>query len=260
VADTFGKDFRRFFLRGLAAVLPTILTIAVIVWVLQRTNDYVAKYINIALAWLYAAVKVWVQGSGEQPYLEAVRKTYGDIWYNVWSGKLWWVGFVVAIIGVYILGRFVASFVGRKLLQLIDRWFFRLPVLKAVYPSIKQVTDFLLSEKKLEFSRVVAVEYPRRGMYSVAFVTGAGLSTITDTNGGEWLTVFVPTSPTPVTGYTLIVRRTEVIDLPLSVDDALRFTISGGVIAPAAEALRPEQIEQIRRGVLPSTEEKEAVR
>ena len=104
----------------------------------------------------------------------------------------------------------------------------------------------------MEFSRVVAVEYPRKGVWSIGLVTGPGMRTLQNANEGVYLTVFIPSSPTPVTGYTITVRRDEVIDLPVHVDDALRFTVSGGVIMPAVEQLSQAEMERAQLGALPS--------
>ena len=149
--ETFGTDFRRFFLRGLAAVLPTLLTIAIIFYVFGFVHDNLGKHINSLAVYIIA---------------RAVDKPFDDIW-AFWDHYLWWVGFLLGISAIYIFGRFVASFIGRSIWRLFERAFHRVPVVRQIYPSVKQVTDFLLSEKKLDFSRVVAVEYPRKGVYSL---------------------------------------------------------------------------------------------
>ena len=113
----------------------------------------------------------------------------------------------------------------------------KLPGIKQIYPSVKQVTDFFFSDRQVQYSRVVIVEYPRKGIWSLGLVTNTGMRTVDESLPGELLTVFVPSSPTPVTGYTITVRRDEVIDLPISIDEALRFTISGGVIQPPSQQL-----------------------
>ena len=106
----------------------------------------------------------------------------------------------------------------------------------------------------MEFSRVVAVEYPRKGIWSLGLVTGPGMRTVHEQLGGDLLTVFIPSSPTPVTGYTITVRRNEVIDLPMSIDDAFRFTISGGVIMPINQQRSQSEVEQARQGIFPLPE------
>ncbi len=141
----------------------------------------------------------------------------------------------MAFIGVYLIGRLVASFVGRSVWKVLESALFRVPVIKQIYPHIKQVTDFILTERPFEFSNVVAVEYPRKGVWSLGFVTGTGLERVSKTLGKELITVFIPSSPTPFTGYTILVQRDEVIDLPMTVDETLRFTISGGVLTPLGD-------------------------
>ena len=101
-----------------------------------------------------------------------------------------------------------------------------------MYPYVKQVVDFFFSdERPIKFNRVVAVEYPRKGIWSVGFLTGDSLPSI-QTKLGESVTVFVPSSPTPFTGYTITIRREDIIELPLTVEEAIRFAVSGGVLVP----------------------------
>ena len=120
---------------------------------------------------------------------------------------------------------------------------YRIPLIRAIYPHVKQVTDFLLSERQVEFSGVVAVEYPRKGTWSVALSTGRPINTVQNSVEEELITVFIPSSPTPVTGYVIQVPRHETIELSLSIDEALRFTISGGVIKPGEMLPEPKSID-----------------
>ena len=234
MAERFGRDFRRFFLRGLAAVLPALLTVAILVWVCIFIWEYVGRYTNLAAQW------VVVQFAGMFRHEPFSWGGPSSVWLDIesaWDGyKLAWIGFVLAFVAVYIFGRFVASFLGRSLWHRVERAFFRMPVIRQVYPSVKQVTDFLLSDRKIEFSRVIAVQYPRKGVWSLGLVTSPGMRMLQDANS-DMLTVFVPSSPMPVTGYTITVRRDEVIDLPISIDEALRFTISAGVVVPTNQQL-----------------------
>ena len=245
MAEGFVSDFRRFFLRGLAAVLPTVLTLMVIIYVFKFVQKYIGQYINFGL------LAIWWRFWGQEAHLPPHLATYEALalW---WHGWFWWVGFLLAIVGVYIFGRFVASFLGRGFWRFVERALLRAPLVRAIYPSVKQVTDFLFSQQKIEFSRVVAVEYPRKGVWSLGLVTSAGMRKLQHAMGGNLLTVFVPSSPMPVTGYTITIRRDEVIDLPMSIDDALRFTVSGGVIMPPDQRLSQIEIEQARQGVFPS--------
>lgn len=249
MAESFGSDFRRFFLRGLAAMLPTVITLMILIYVFTFVDQYVGRYITKGIQWVVVQSRL-IAGKdrwgivGPEGYWDAVKRDWATY-------HLRWVGFVLAFVAIYIFGRFVASIIGRSTWRMIEAALLRLPVIRKIYPYVKQVTDFLLSERKMEFSRVVAVEYPRRGIWSLGLVTGPGMRTINYSAGGDLLTVFIPSSPTPVTGYTITVRREEVIDVAISTDDALRFTISGGVIMPLSERLSQAEIEQARQGSLP---------
>ena len=124
------------------------------------------------------------------------------------------------------------------------------PVMRRVYPYVKQVTDFILppEEQTQRFSRVVAVEYPRKGIWSLGFVTGEGLRSVASQVRQEFLTVMVPTSPTPVTGWVIAVPKADTIALDMTVEEALRFIVSAGVISPGSEqiALAPKASEAVQ--------------
>ena len=250
MAESFISDFKRFFLRGLAAVLPTVLTLMIIIYVFTFVHKYIGQYIDIGVLTLLELLWRHLGDAGGDEAMPAKMV-------DVWESYFWWVGFALAIVAIYIFGRFVASFIGRGIWHLTERTLLRTPLIRAIYPYVKQVTDFLFSERKIEFSRVVAVEYPRRGVWSLGLVTGAGMRVLQGSSGSDLLTVFIPSSPMPVTGYTITVRRHEVIDLPMSIDDALRFTVSGGVIMPAGQQMSDAEIEQARQGVFAALEQKE---
>jgi len=235
-----------------------------VVWVFTMIQDYVGRHINVLAKWFVVQFRTLYQAATANSGAEDPTRTWWQVvvgskvhWdrvHGIWETyRLGWVGFVLAFVVIYIFGRFVASLVGRSLLRVIERAFLRTPVVRGIYPSVKQVTDFLLSERKMEVSRVVAVEYPRKGVWSMGLVTGPGMRTLQKANEGVYLTVFIPSSPTPVTGYTITVRRDEVIDLPVHIDDALRFTVSAGVLMPAAEQLSQAEMERAQLGALPGT-------
>ena len=147
------------------------------------------------------------------------------------------VGVGLAILLVYVLGVFVGNFIGRQLYRLAELTVMRIPLVRAIYPAVKQVTDFLLAERSGQFqtSRVVAVEPHAKGVWSIGLVTGAsGVGPLTDSLGQEMVTIFIPSSPTAFSGYVVVVPKETVIDLPLSVEEAMRLLISGGVLSPRA--------------------------
>jgi uncharacterized membrane protein len=231
VAKGFWSDFRRNLMRGLAAVLPTALTVALIIWFFQKINTFIST--------AGMRIGVWIYGDAMRPQIEQ----FWDKWF------LDYVGVLPALILIYLFGIFVASFIGRAIWRALEAMMMRVPLLKQIYPSVKQVTDFLLSERKLEFKRVVAVEYPRKGIWSIGLVTNTSMQTLHGIVGGELLTVFVPSSPAPFTGYTMTLRREEVVDLPITIEEALQFTISGGVIIPSAEQVKAPPQNRIVREV-----------
>ncbi len=139
------------------------------------------------------------------------------------------------ILTMYLLGKFMAAGVGRFLWHSLEQVITLLPIIRTVYSSVKQVTDFFFNEAEIQFTRVVAVEYPRRGIWSLGFVTGESMATIRAVAEEPVLSVLMPTSPIPGTGFTITVRKSETVDLDIPVDQALQFVVSCGVVLPEAE-------------------------
>ncbi len=150
------------------------------------------------------------------------------------------VGFIIAVVAVCVFGALLASYVGKTLWRMFENFIMNTPLLKRVYPYVKQITDFFLTQEdqKRFFSRVVAVEYPRKGIWSLGFVTGSGLKNVVNNIRREFLTVLIPTSPTPFTGFVITVPKKQTIDLDMTIEEALRFIISGGVISPTNEMVK----------------------
>ncbi|TVQ02248.1 MAG: DUF502 domain-containing protein [Planctomycetaceae bacterium] len=145
--------------------------------------------------------------------------------------------FLIGFLGVlYILGKLFAHGIGRWFVHRLEAGIGRIPLINKVYGAVKQVTDFAFSEREIEFNRVVAIEYPREGIWSIGFVTGNGLPGIAKAAGEPVLSVLMPTSPMPMTGFTVTVRRSEAIDLDLTVDEAIQFFVSCGVVVPVPKA------------------------
>ncbi|HWB18672.1 MAG TPA: DUF502 domain-containing protein [Phycisphaerales bacterium] len=256
-ARTFQEDFRRFFLRGLVILLPSVLTLWIVVKAYQFVDGAIAQPINegIKLAVERAApaipfirhefdpsdkaidneISAVAITGGVVPDRDVVRAALRSKNIREWWAKTWYmnlVGLVVAIIGVYTAGRLLGGFLGRHFYTRVERLITTIPVVKQVYPYVKQVVDFLFSdEKPMKFNRVVTVEYPRKGIWSIGFLTGKGLASI-ERGKNAMVTVFIPSSPTPFTGYTITVPADEALELPLSVEEALRFVVSGGVLSP----------------------------
>ena len=133
---------------------------------------------------------------------------------------------------LYLLGKIIAVRVGRALWSYFERLIHHLPIISTVYATVKKVTDIVFADNELEFNRVVAVEYPRKGMWSVGFVTGESLPDITAAAAEPVLSVLMPTSPMPATGFTISVRKSETVELNITVDQAFQFVVSCGVVVP----------------------------
>ena len=229
----FWADFRHFFFRGLTAVLPSLVTLVLIVKGYQFINDYVGHWINQGIIRLVAYVQTLIFGGLVKDRIPDLRELW-DRWF------LHIGGFIIAVSLIYFFGVFLASFVGRWLWRMIERLLNRTPVVGQVYPYVKQVTDFLFSGNRLDFTQVVAVEYPRKGIWSLGLATGAAPRGLGERVGRDLISIFIPSSPTPLTGYVICVPRSEVMNLPVSVDEAFRFVISGGVLKPGSKFIRDE--------------------
>jgi uncharacterized membrane protein len=145
----------------------------------------------------------------------------------------------VYVLLLYFLGKFMAAGIGGLFGHAFERMVLRLPGVRGVYSAVKQVTGFFFNEREIKFTRIVAVEHPRKGVWSMGFVTGEGIAAIGANE--PMLTVLVPYSPIPVTGCTIIVRKSECVDLNITFDQACQFIVSCGVVVP------PPQIEQIEK-------------
>jgi uncharacterized membrane protein len=144
----------------------------------------------------------------------------------------------VFILLVYILGKFMAAGIGGFVVNRFELAIHRLPLIRSVYKAVKQVCDFFFSEKQIQFTRVVAVEYPRMGMWSIAFVTSEGLSDIRAAANDAVLGVFIPSSPMPLSGYALTVLKREAVDLNISIEEAIQYLVSCGLVMPQKELQR----------------------
>ncbi|MCC6573874.1 MAG: DUF502 domain-containing protein [Planctomycetes bacterium] len=160
---------------------------------------------------------------------------------TVYSWLEYLLASIIGLVLVVLLGFGARNFIGRRLGNLFTWAVNRVPGIKAVYPHAKQLVDFFFSDDKqaLEFETVVAVEFPRAGAWSIAFVTGSGLKSLQARTQKRYVTVYVPTTPAPVTGYTVLYPVEEVQRLDMSVEDAMKFIVTGGVLTSITESVRP---------------------
>jgi uncharacterized membrane protein len=140
---------------------------------------------------------------------------------------------VVVFFGILLLtGVLAANFFGQRLIVAWESILGRIPFVKSIYSSVKQVSDTLLSDKGYAFRKALLVEFPRPGSWTIAFLTGTPAAAVTPYLSGEHISVYVPTTPNPTGGYFLMLPRSQVRELDMTVDEALKYIISMGVVAP----------------------------
>jgi len=232
----FSEDFRRFFLRGLSALLPTLITLWLLIWVWSFLWENLGRHIISAIISLWSFLAD--HGLMEFQPLVYMRRFWwsGDV-LPTWLVQL--IGVGLAILLIYMIGLLVGNLIGRTIWRLAEFAVMRIPLVRAIYPAVKQVTDFLLAERKTQFegSRVVAVQRDAVNVWSIGLVTGGGVRSLNESVGRDMVTVFIPSTPTSFSGYVVVVPRDTVVELPLKVEEAMRLLVSGGVIAPDVTAV-----------------------
>ena len=265
----FVTDFRQFFGRGLAITLPTILTLALLWYAFTFLFKNVAEPINagVRAIVLFTVPRLYQPDSMPEIFRvtdaqivshleqrgrlstdpairsntiasnrvtitntvrrEKLREYWSDRWYLEATGLL------VAILLIYLAGLLLSNFLGRRLYLYFERLLARIPGFKQVYPSVKQVVDLVLGENKsMAFKRVVLVRYPSPELWTLGFVTGTSLSAVREQVGGPAVSVFIPTSPTPMTGFVINVAEGDTVATDITVEQALRFIVTAGVLTP----------------------------
>ena len=196
------------FFTGLAVFLPIVLTLALAVWLFGTVT-------NITNTLLFFIPKNITHGPG------------GEI---LWNWQL--LALLVAFLAVSLVGGLTRYYIGRKMVQIIDKILLSIPMLNRVYSTIKQVNDAFSSDKKTAFQQVVLVEFPRAGLHSIGFVTGHGNHELGQQTGQVVVSVFVPTTPNPTTGFLILAPQEKLTPLNISVADGIKFLISLGSAAP----------------------------
>jgi uncharacterized membrane protein len=201
---------KKYLIAGLLVWLP----LAITVWVLHA----VLGVLDGVFGWLLSASQAVLPQAATEP-LEMLRRIPG-------------LGVVVMLVGLLLTGVFAANIVGQWWLQQGGRLLNRIPIVKSIYNSVKQVSDTLFSSSGNAFREAVLVQYPREGAWTIAFVTGRPGGEAAVHLPGDYLSLYVPTTPNPTSGFFLMVPRADVIELAMSVDEALKYVISMGVVAP----------------------------
>lgn len=201
---------KKYLIAGLLVWLPLAITI----WVLHS----VLGLLDGVFAWLLSASQAVLPAAAHSP-LEMLKQIPG-------------LGVIVMVVGLLLTGMFATNIVGQWWLSQGSRLLTKIPIVKSIYSSVKQVSDTLFSSSGNAFREAVLVQYPRAGSWTIAFVTGRPGGEAAEHLGGDYLSLYVPTTPNPTSGFFLMVPRVDVIALGMSVDEALKYIISMGVVAP----------------------------
>ncbi len=157
------------------------------------------------------------------------------------------LGVIATIVLILVAGLLTTSYAGGRFFRLAEALVERIPLVRGIYQAIKQIVQTMVSQEGQSFKRVVLVEFPRTGLYTVAFVTGIATGELKDKTGGRCINLFVPTTPNPTSGYYVMIPEDSVTDLEMSVEDAFKLIISGGMIAPSEnKELRKDEISAKR--------------
>lgn len=192
------QRLKRYLVTGVVVIGPAVLTIYVLYVVFRFADGLLGNYLN---AYLMRSWGFYIPG----------------------------VGFLVSLIIILLTGFFANLFLGKKIIPGIERWFSRLPLIRNIYPTFKQIIRFVLQQKEFGFKKVVLVEYPSAGLWSLGFITNEEFPCINQACQNKLIAVFVPNSPGPLTGYVVFFPQEKVKFLDMPVIEAIKIIISGGV-------------------------------
>lgn len=195
------RFLQRHFLTGLLSITPLVLTS----WILWRV------YVLIS-----ATMRPWLQR------IPAVTETYPDF-------LLTFIGVVVFVLLITLVGLFTRNLIGIAFIRVLEKFFEQIPVVKSVFSAVKQIAQVFLQDRRTAFQKVVLFAYPRRGLYSMGFVTR-------DEAEQTLVNVFLPTTPNPTSGFMLLVPRQELVELSIPVEEAIKLIVSGGAIMTTEQA------------------------
>ena len=214
---------KKYLITGLLVWLPLVVTI----WVLHSVLGLLGDVFDAVLV---ATKALLPAGAGAS--IESIRHIPG-------------LGVVVLLALLLLTGAFAANMFGQWWLRQGNRLLNKIPIVKSIYNSVKQVSDTLFSSSGQAFREAVLVQYPRQGVWTIAFITGKPSGEVASHLGNELVSVYVPTTPNPTSGFLLMMPRADVVALDMSVDEALKYIISMGVVAP------PSRVPLAQRAATP---------
>lgn len=195
------SHMRRYFLTGVLVTLPVFFTLYFLFIVVKFIDGIWGKVINFYL-----------------------MKYFG---FSVPG-----LGFILALITIVIIGFIATNFLGKKLFHTVEHWFLKLPLIRQIYPAAKQIVNSLISRDKPAFKKVVMVEYPSKGIWSIGFMTNDGFEEAEKAAGEELIHVFIGTTPTPLSGFLTLFPKKDVKFLDISIEAGIKLIVSGGIVKP----------------------------
>jgi len=193
--------FRKYLITGLLVILPFFLTIYILIGLFKFADGILGRIIN---NYLVQFVGFYIPG----------------------------LGLILSLLILLTVGYLTVHFLGKGFYAMLERWFTKFPLARYIYPSIKQIVEFFFSKESIAFQRVVLVEYPRKGIWSIGFMTNEGIEEAKKKISEDLINVFIPTTPSPLTGYFILVPRKDAMFLDMSIEDAIKVVISGGLLTP----------------------------
>ena len=199
--------------------LRTIIVAGLLVWIPIGLTIFVIKLLIDLLAQIYLLIP---------PPLRPE---------NLLGIEIPGIGIIIAIIMVLLTGLIAANYFGNRIIRAWDAFLYRIPLIRSIYSPLKKFAELVLSDQTQNFSKVLLIEYPRKGVFSLCFQTSKELGEVQNHSGEELVCVYIPTTPNTTSGYIVLVPQNEVKELEMSVEDALKMIISLGVVVPDPSAL-----------------------
>lgn len=192
-------------------------------------------FVTGLLIWVPLAITLWVLNfivSAMEPTLKLLPTQFHPA--TLLGVDIPGFGLILALLIVLITGLLTANWIGQALVRVWERVLGRIPVVRSIYSSVKQVSDTIFSDSGNAFRKALLVQYPRAGTWTIAFQTGVPAKEITDALGRKLISVYVPTTPNPTSGFFIMFPEEDVKELAMSVDEALKYVVSMGVVAPGS--------------------------